>query len=290
MQLFRIPRKSFLLVGFLATVLIFFVILPACPRFVVMSDQLWRDLFLGRDGQLLSLKTLILKNRVLPVEHILDIKNPEETLSGEIAAQRAEIVLLSPLLSKIFLDMELWKKFPEKEFLLFSMTELFAEGNPQNVRILQPDPKELAGVLAPLLETEKAARGEAGQVFFFRAADSFFGQEEFEIFLEYTKELLPSLSLESADTVGIKTIPTGSLVVLFPGAGGDSLDVLQGLADRGGRAVVVGDLFARSAWPDTVIASVCPDVTKTLEEVLENRASNGRNQMDSILFSVSRGK
>lgn len=292
MQSFFHSHKLFLFLLLVLAILVaavFFAVM-SIPRAVVMTDPVWDDLYLRRDHQLFSMEKLLLKHRYFPLESIISLESPALTLEGEISARESNLMLLSPHFSGLFLDAELGKKFPEREFILVSMRELSEDPPSENLHILRPDPKELAELLASVIEEAEVPGEETGKVLLFREEDNWIGSDGYDILVERMGEILFSRTVESAKSGKINTASPEVPVIVFSGSGGESREVLQGLSQRGGKAVVVGDGYALTAWPGTVVAAVVPDIVKTLAGVLENRELAEGNQKDSILFSVKGGK
>lgn len=280
----------FLLLALPILAAVVFFIVMGSPRAMMVTDPVWKDLYLRRDHRLFSMKKILLKNRYLPVESMLPLETSAETLEGALSIRESSLVLLSPLFSGLLIEGELGEKFPEREFILISMHESAKAPSSENLHILTPDPEELAEVLAAVIDDVETPGEETGKVLVFREKENWFGANKYGILLEKMGEIMVSRSVESADSEMINEAPPKVPVIVFPGTGRESREVLQGLSQRGGKAVVVGDGYALTAWPTAVVVSVVPDMVRTLARVLENPGISEENQKDSILFSVMGGK
>ena len=250
---------------------------------VILTDPVWRSIYLAQTTQERKIKSVLLRHLYLPMVNEVPLDSSREAIEKLAAEQGAAILMLSPLLAArlgsvavegewvipVFVDRDGSDPGEMKSSIKLVLDwrqlsevlegQLIGELESENYRrlyLLHSDEstheKEIAGKLMMTFE-EQVVGAEA----------SYFTSEK---------------KLEELEEID------GSLFVVLPGFLCEYPDGLDLLDRRGASVVVVGYSSAYPGYGETVVRQVQPDLAGSVDLLLSSMNGGGEESIFSLYF------
>lgn len=256
---------------------------------VLYTDPLWKAAYLDNERRELKLKFDLLRRGFLPQVKEISLEIEDAELAELISRSPADWLFFSPFLSAKLLQNRALLQFTGARGVLISFEDRDGEDEELSFYKLYLDAATLADPISDSLMRHLDEYPGIESIILVWNQNSWMRQGTAESLLKELKVSFNSLRVELRDPGRLGSVGERESERLFVFLGGDRLqnERLELIDKRGGKAMVVGPIQGRRAWPSAVRAIISVDYGESILQLLDDREEGSAVRKEyPILFSA----